>query len=78
MILNFIASKSLELTSAEKVYSSILEGNQSIKFAKKIISQKITKIIEKNPQAEIEILHAQLRLVDALNDLVAICRKYNL
>lgn len=78
MILNFIANKSLELSSAEKIYQSILDNNQLVKLAKKIIAQKLMELIKKHPQAEVEILHAQLKLIDSLNDLIVLCRKYNL
>lgn len=78
MIINYLVTKSLELTSAEGIYKSILEGKQSVKLAKKIISQKLQEISEKDPNAAAEVLHAQLKLFDALEDVIKVCRKYSL
>lgn len=78
MIINYLVAKSLKLTSAEGIYRSILEGKQSVKLAKKIILQKLSAVSEKDPKAAAEILHAQLKLFDALEDVIKVCRKYNL
>lgn len=78
MLLNFILNKSIDLISAKSIYVDFLMGQKHIRLANKIIAHKLEGLKNNNPQAEVEILHAQLKLSDALNDICKVCTKYNL
>lgn len=78
MLLNYILNKSIDLISAKSIYVDFLMGQKHIRLANKIIAHKVEVLKKNNPQAEVEILHAQLKLKDALNDICKICTKYNL